>query len=49
MLRVAGGMTNEGIARELSISVTTVRDHLAKVYVKLNIDSREELIKKLTG
>ena len=46
--RVAQGMSNESIAKDLSISVTTVRDHLDRIYQKLNVYTRADLVKTLT-
>lgn len=46
--RVAGlaaaGAANADIARQLYLSVSTVETHLERVYVKLGIHSRYELI-----
>ncbi|MFP3914298.1 MAG: response regulator transcription factor [Actinomycetota bacterium] len=39
----ATGATNAEVARELSISVATVKSHLYKAYAKLNIRTRVEL------
>jgi DNA-binding CsgD family transcriptional regulator len=47
-VRVAGlaatGASNPQIARQLSVSVSTVESHLERVYSKLGIHSRHELI-----
>ncbi|MEO5838977.1 MAG: helix-turn-helix transcriptional regulator [Acidimicrobiales bacterium] len=40
---VAEGATNPEIARQLIMSVNTVKTHLAHIYTKLGIDSRAEL------
>jgi DNA-binding CsgD family transcriptional regulator len=40
---VARGATNPDIARQLLMSVNTVKTHLAHIYTKLDIDSRAEL------
>jgi DNA-binding NarL/FixJ family response regulator len=39
----ARGLTNQGIAGELFISVKTVEMHLSSVYRKLNITGRKDL------
>jgi len=41
---VATGFTNEEISSRLQISVHTVRNHLFRIYEKLGISSRAELI-----
>jgi DNA-binding NarL/FixJ family response regulator len=40
---VAHGATNPAIARQLLMSVNTVKTHIAHIYTKLDIDSRAEL------
>jgi DNA-binding NarL/FixJ family response regulator len=40
---VGAGLRNHEIARRLGVSVTTVRSHLRKVYLKLRLASRIEL------
>lgn len=51
--RVAGlaatGAANAAIARQLVLSVSTVETHLERIYAKLGIHSRYELIAKATG
>jgi len=44
---VAQGMPFETIGRRLHIKPTTVKDHVGKIYTKLNICQREELLPKL--
>jgi DNA-binding CsgD family transcriptional regulator len=46
-LLVAVGQTNEHIAERLRIRSTTVRDHLNKIYLKLDVSRREDLIERL--
>lgn len=41
---IAQGLTNPMIARELSISVHTVKSHRAHIYEKLNVGDRAELL-----
>ena len=41
---VARGMTNAAIARQLSLSVSTIETHLERIYAKLGIHSRYQLI-----
>lgn len=43
------GMTNQEIARELVISVSTVASHLSSAYAKLGTRSRTELARRLVG
>lgn len=38
--RIAGGMTNRGVAAELSISVETVRTHVSHILAKLEAPNR---------
>jgi DNA-binding CsgD family transcriptional regulator/tetratricopeptide (TPR) repeat protein len=44
---VAGGLTNQQVARELVISVKTVEYHLSHVYTKLGVPSRVHLGSRL--
>jgi DNA-binding NarL/FixJ family response regulator len=39
----ATGLTNQGIAADLYVTVKTVEGHLAKAYRKLGVDSRRNL------
>jgi len=41
---VAGGTSNKGIARALSVSANTVKFHLAAVFDKLNVATRAEAV-----
>jgi DNA-binding CsgD family transcriptional regulator len=47
-LRLVIGRTAEEIVHELSISITTYKDHLRKIYEKLGITKRSDLIRHLT-
>ena len=40
----ATGATNSDIARQLSLSVSTIETHLEHIYAKLGIHSRYQLI-----
>ncbi|HLP11780.1 MAG TPA: helix-turn-helix transcriptional regulator [Flavobacteriales bacterium] len=40
------GMSNDEIARKLSLSVTTVKTHLRRIFIKLNADSRLQAVYK---
>lgn len=47
---LADGLSYKMIAAELSISLETVRDHIKKIYKKLGVNSKAEVIsKKLKG
>jgi NarL family two-component system response regulator LiaR len=39
---IAGGLSNQEIARELSISATTVRTHISNLFGKLNLTNRTQ-------
>jgi DNA-binding CsgD family transcriptional regulator len=39
----AQGLTNREIAHQLYVTVSTVEQHLTKVYRKLNVNRREDL------
>jgi DNA-binding NarL/FixJ family response regulator len=41
---VAGGVSNKGIARNLGVSVNTVKFHLAAAFEKLNVATRAEAV-----
>jgi DNA-binding CsgD family transcriptional regulator len=47
-LRLVVGRSAEEIVTELSISTTTYKDHLRKIYDKLGISKRSDLIRQLT-
>jgi DNA-binding CsgD family transcriptional regulator len=46
-LLVATGHSNDTVAQRLNISVTTVRDHLRKIYDKFAVHDRKDLIAAL--
>ena len=41
------GKTNKEIANELFISISTVKTHITKIYSKLNVSGRQELLQKI--
>lgn len=44
---VAQGVSFENIGNQLHIKPTTVKDHISKIYTKLDISQRDELLPKL--
>jgi DNA-binding CsgD family transcriptional regulator len=46
-LLLAKGHSNEKIGQQLHIKTTTVKDHISKIYTKLNISHRKELLPRL--
>lgn len=46
-LLLAQGFSSEQIGRRLNIKLTTVKDHIGKIYLKLDIHQRDELLPKL--
>lgn len=44
---IAQGKSNEDIGKRLGIKLTTVKDHVGKIYEKLDIRRREELLPKI--
>ena len=46
LIMLAGGMTNHRVGRRLSISEGTVRNRLAGIYAKLQVERRSEAIAK---
>ena len=46
-LLMTQGLSNEKISQRLRNKPTTVKDHIGKIFTKLNIHSREELLPKL--
>jgi ATP/maltotriose-dependent transcriptional regulator MalT len=44
---LAQGFSNEKIGERLHIKLTTVKDHIGKIFVKLDIHRREELLPML--
>lgn len=47
IIKVMQGKSNEDIARELFISLATVKTHLHNIYQKIGIDSRYELLARV--
>ena len=45
MVLAARGLSNEEIARELSLALATVKRHLANVYQKVGVRSRSEAVR----
>jgi DNA-binding CsgD family transcriptional regulator len=43
----ASGLTNRQIAEALFVTVKTVETHLARVYTKLGITSRADLVRRI--
>jgi two-component system nitrate/nitrite response regulator NarP len=41
---VAGGLRSAGIAKQLHVSEGTVKTHLHRIYDKLSVDGRVQLI-----
>ncbi|MGR9052180.1 MAG: helix-turn-helix transcriptional regulator [Gammaproteobacteria bacterium] len=48
-LLLAQGLTLEQICGRLHVKPTTLKDHIRKIYLKLDIHQREELLPKLLG
>ena len=46
-LLIAEGLSNEEIGIHLHIKLTTVKDHVRRIFVKLDIARREDLLSKL--
>ena len=44
---VAQGLSNNAISQRLHIKLSTVKDYLALIFTKLNIESREKLLPRL--
>ncbi|MBL0073730.1 MAG: response regulator transcription factor [Bacteroidetes bacterium] len=44
---LADGFSNKEIAEKLFVSVHTIRNHLYKIYEKLQVHSRVEAVNKL--
>jgi DNA-binding CsgD family transcriptional regulator len=45
LVLAARGLSNEEIARELSLALATVKRHLANVYQKVGVRSRSEAVR----
>lgn len=41
---LASGLTADGLSLDLGISIETARTHIRRIYAKMNVSSREELI-----
>jgi DNA-binding NarL/FixJ family response regulator len=48
-LLVADGLTNRDVGARLFLSVKTVEFHLTRIYRKLQIHSRSELVRRMVG
>ncbi|MGR8940077.1 MAG: helix-turn-helix domain-containing protein [Gammaproteobacteria bacterium] len=46
-MMLAQGISSEKIGERLHIKPTTVKDHIGKIFMKLDIHHREELLSKL--
>lgn len=46
---VAAGLSNKQVARELVVSVSAVERHLTRIYEKLGVRSRAELVRRRAG
>jgi DNA-binding CsgD family transcriptional regulator len=46
---VAGGATNHAIARSLDISTWTVSTHMRRIFAKLSVGTRAEMVAQLFG
>ena len=44
LVRIAAGLTNNDIGRELFISEKTVRNHVTRIFEKLGVQSRAQAI-----
>lgn len=44
---ICQGLSDKAIARELSIEFSTVRTHISKIFKKLNVSNRTQLVKRL--
>ena len=48
-LGIMRGLSNSNIAKQLFIDEKTVKDHLQRIYAKIHIKTRTELISKMLG
>lgn len=44
---MAQGASNENICQQLHIKLTTAKDHIRKIFIRLDIENREQLLPKL--
>jgi LuxR family maltose regulon positive regulatory protein len=44
LCRIAQGLSNQAIADEMVIELSTVKSHLKHIYRKLNVDSRTQAV-----
>jgi DNA-binding CsgD family transcriptional regulator len=49
VMLAAAGLSNRQIAERLSVSVRTVEGHLYRIFVKLGIEHRDQLIRLVSG
>ena len=42
LVHLAQGKTNKQISNELSVSTSTVRNHISNIFIKLNISNRSQ-------
>ena len=47
LIQLLGGKTNREISHELGISEKTVKNHLWKIYRKLDVENRTQLFNRL--
>jgi DNA-binding CsgD family transcriptional regulator len=49
VMLAADGLSNRAIAERLSVSVRTVEGHVYRIFAKLGIERREQLIHLVSG
>ena len=47
--RIMGGESADTIAEELSVTLDTIRTHVRRIYVKLEVNNREQLFSKVSA